>query len=94
MSAATIGRLHSLQMIMGSKPDFPFVSCRKGDPLPSCETQPDVKGLTGHIQSHPSDWLAPSVRTALITQGLFPANGYSMTLLMLDNDDEKEELEL
>jgi hypothetical protein len=32
-------------------------------------------------------------RSELLTQRLFQANGYSMTLLMLD-DDEKEELEL
>jgi hypothetical protein len=74
-------------------PEFPFVSCRKGDPLPSCETLGDAKGFTGHIQAHPSDWLAPSARIYLLTQRLFQANGYSMTLLMLD-DDEKEELEL
>jgi hypothetical protein len=74
-------------------PDFPFVSCRKGDPLPSCQNKPDPSGLTGHIQSEPTDWLARMPQSELLTQRLFQANGYSMTLLMLD-DDEKEELKL
>jgi hypothetical protein len=45
------------------------------------------------VQSEPCDWLAHSPRGELLTQRLFQVNGYSMTLLMLDND-EKEELEL
>jgi Zn-dependent peptidase ImmA (M78 family) len=72
-------------------PDFPFVSCRKGDPLPSCETTPDPGVLTGHMQSEPRDWLARLPQRELLTQRLFQANGYSMTLLMLDGDDEDEE---
>jgi hypothetical protein len=74
-------------------PAFPRVRCRKGDPLPFCETSPDHAGLSGHVQSEPCDWLAHSPRGELLTQRLFQVNGYSMTLLMLDND-EKEELEL
>jgi hypothetical protein len=58
-------------------PEFPSVSCHRGDPLPSCETSADAKGLTGHIQAHPSDWLAPSARIDLLTQPLFQANGCS-----------------
>jgi hypothetical protein len=50
--------------------------------------------LTGHIQSHPADWLTASARIELITQRLFQVNGYSMTLLMLDDDDEEEDVEL
>jgi hypothetical protein len=46
------------------------------------------------MQSEPRDWLAHLPQSELLTQRLFQANGYSMTLLMLDNDDEKEELEL
>jgi hypothetical protein len=45
------------------------------------------------MQSEPRDWLAHLPQSELLTQRLFQANGYSMTLLMLDNDDEKEELE-
>jgi hypothetical protein len=57
--------------------DFPFVSCRKGDPLPSCQTTPDANGLTGHMQSEPRDWLAHLPQRELLTQRLFQANGYS-----------------
>jgi hypothetical protein len=74
-------------------PDFPFVSCCKGDPLPSCQNTPDASGLTGHMQSEPKDWLARLPHGDLLTQRLLQASGFSMTLLMLD-DDEKEELEL
>jgi len=83
-----------MSLISSGIRNFPFLSCRKGDPLPACEISADAKGLTGHIQSHPADWLAPSARIELITQRLFQANGYSMTLLMLDNDDEEEDVEL
>jgi Zn-dependent peptidase ImmA (M78 family) len=75
-------------------PLFPFISRTKGDPLPSCQTKPDASGLTGHIHADPSDWLAPSARRDLLTQWLVQAKGYSMTLLMLDDDDEDEGLEL
>jgi len=74
-------------------PDFPFVSCRKGDPLPSCQNAPDPSGLTGRIHSEPADWVARMPQSELLTQRLFQASGFSMTLLMLD-EDEKEELEL
>ena len=74
-------------------PEFPFVCCGKGDPLPSCQNTPDASGLTGHMQSEPKYWLARLPHGDLLTQRLFQVSGYSMTLLMLD-DDEKEELEL
>ena len=71
-------------------PAFPKIRCRKGDPLPSCETSPDHDGLTGHVQSDPRDWLVYSPKGELLTQRLFQANGYSITLLMLDEPDEEE----
>jgi hypothetical protein len=71
-------------------PSFPRVRCRKGDPLPFCETSPDHAGLTGHVQSEPRDWLAHSPRGELLTQRLFQVNDYSMTLLMLEEPDEEE----
>jgi hypothetical protein len=72
---------------------FPKARFRKGDPLPSCETTPDAAGLTGHMQSEPRDWLAQSSKGELLTQRLFQANGYSMTLLMLEEPEEEEEEE-
>jgi hypothetical protein len=83
-----------MSLISSGTLSFPSVSCRKGDPLPSCESLGDAKGLTGHIQAHPSDWLAPSARINLLTQRLFQAEGYSMTLLMIDDEDAGEDLEL
>jgi hypothetical protein len=71
-------------------PAFPKIRCCKGDPLPSCETSPDHTGLTGHMQSEPRDWLAYSPKGELLTQRLFQANGYSITLLMLEEPDEEE----
>jgi Zn-dependent peptidase ImmA (M78 family) len=71
-------------------PAFPKIRCCKGDPLPSCETSPDRAGLTGHVQSEPREWLAHSPQGDLLTQRLFQANGYSITLLMLDEPDEEE----
>jgi Zn-dependent peptidase ImmA (M78 family) len=71
-------------------PAFPKVRYRKGDPLPFCEASPDHTGLTGHVQSEPRDWLTRPPPGELLTQRLFQANGYSMTLLMLDEPDEEE----
>jgi Zn-dependent peptidase ImmA (M78 family) len=72
-------------------PSFPFVSCRPGEPLPSCQTKPDSAGLTGHIEADPSDWLARSPRGELLMQRLFQDGGYSMTLLMLEHEETGED---
>jgi Zn-dependent peptidase ImmA (M78 family) len=75
-------------------PDFPFVSCRPKQRLASCESTADARGLTGHVQADASDWLARPPRGDLLMQCLLQAGGYSMTLLMLDNDGEEKDLEL
>jgi hypothetical protein len=44
------------------------------------------------LQSDPRDWLAHLPQSELLTQRLFQANGYSMTLLVLDDADEEESM--
>ncbi len=72
-------------------PSFPFVSCRPGEPLPFCQSKPDSSGVTGHIEADPREWLARSPRCDLLMQRLFQDGGYSMTLLMLDDDETGED---
>jgi hypothetical protein len=45
------------------------------------------------MQADASDWLARPSRGDLLMQCLLQAGGYSMTLLMLD-DDDPEDVEL
>jgi hypothetical protein len=87
--AVVFGRDRTVRYV-DCDPAFPRVLLRKGDPLPSCETSPDHDHLTGHMQSEPRDWLAYSPKGELLTQRLFQANGYSITLLMIDDPDEEE----
>ena len=70
---------------------FPFVACGPGESLPACESKPDASGMAGHMEADPSDWLARSPPCELLMQRVFQENGYSMTLLMPENEDTSEE---
>lgn len=72
-------------------PNFPFVSCRKGDPLPGLVDAPDDDRVSPHVEADASDWLARPSGASLIAQTLRQKAGYSITLLVLDDSEDEDQ---
>jgi uncharacterized protein DUF955 len=71
-------------------PDFPFVVCRSGEPLPALFPPPDRAGLSAHEEADPRDWLARPSGQRLVVQTLHQERGYAVTLLAIDTEGDAE----
>jgi len=76
---------------------FPWLSPRKGQPLPKTISARHAAGLSGQDEVDACHWLPKDLRdnTVLYEQVLVQGNGYKLTLLSLDEsgceeDDEAE----
>ena len=64
--------------------DFPFVSCRPGQRLPTPPTPTDEAGLSAHVEADQCDWLGRPGCGSLVVQTLSQRAGYAITLLAFD----------
>jgi hypothetical protein len=88
--AALIFAANGVVRYVERNPDFPFVACRSGEPLPAVLPPPDRAGLSAHEEADPRDWLARPDGRGLVVQTLHQERGYAVTLLAVDPDGDAE----
>ena len=79
-----------------SHPDFPALSCVRGNRIPDLPAPADACGLSAHEEADARDWMRrPDAGDAgdLVIQTLTQRDDYAMTLLFLDASDEADDRE-
>ncbi len=71
--------------------NFPFVSCRPHDRLPSLPDAGDGDKISPHLEADARDWLARPTGASLIAQTLWQKSGYSITLLILEERENEDQ---
>jgi len=72
-------------------PDFPFVSCRKGDRLLGLPEAGNDDKISPHVEADARDWLSRPSAASLIAQTLWQKSGYSITLLILEDRENEDQ---
>ncbi len=78
----------SVVRYVDSHDDFPFVTARPGQRLSGLPNPTESAGPSGHEEADPRDWLGRASQTALIVQTLNQRDGFAITLLSFDPDDD------
>jgi hypothetical protein len=71
-------------------PEFPFVACRRGQPLFDLPESSGDDKISAHVEADPKDWLGRDEKAALLAQTLRQSGGYAITLLVLDKTEDDE----
>jgi len=70
--------------------EFPALSCTKGQRLSGLLPTVDSSGLSNREEADPQNWLRNPTRQDLVVQTFAQREGYSITLLALDDRHEEE----